>query len=300
MSCPPAGSEPSSTVPVTTPASPGPTVPITPRPAGAPPPRPAGPAFGWPAAVVSVAGAAGLGLLMLLASARFAHARAPSGAWWTAWTTGCLMLLPQLLASGLARAPRPGDDATAPRWRRRESSLALVLALLSAAYAAVVWQAHRPLQIVLGGLLVACGLLMLSAQARRLAASHAVPRWQSWHPRVAFPLLGMMSGALLLSALVPVAAAPVAARIGVVLLILGAVLEFAWWLKFADRGAAPADRAARARANARMAARVGVFVLAFAAPFVIMGISTTFAPVAAGLCLAGLVIERRLYFTDTD
>jgi DMSO reductase anchor subunit len=278
----------------------------------------------------TVSSGAGLGLLALLALARLAHAATPTPAWWQAGLVAMALITAGLLSSTLHLAnPRNAWRAFArmrTSWLSREGVLAVLLYPVAGAYALALWQGPRALQVVLGVAVIGLSLGVLYCTAMIYACLKTIPRWNTWHTRLAYPLFGLMSGALLLSALVPVAAAPVAARIGVALLALGAALKLAYYLKFADgKASGPSAESALnlsvgrvrvldvghahgpvltdefgfrlARERATLL-KLAVFVLAFVLPFVLMGLSPALAPAASVLCLAGLLVERWLFFAE--
>ena len=247
--------------------------------------------------VATVLSGAGLGLLFWLAFARLFHASTASPQWWQSFVLALLLIAAGALWQAWRAAPfdGPADRALRPgmSWASRRTLLTRLLYPVALLYAWAVWQEVRWAQWVVGALLIALCLGTLICGAMLFASQPRVPRWHTWHTRVGLPLLGLMSGSLVLSAMVPVAAAPVAARISVVLLVLGAALKAAYFLRFADT---PSD-CAIAPAQ-RTVLKILMFVLAFGAPFVLMALSARLAPAAAILSLAGLLVERRLFLAE--
>lgn len=278
----------------------------------------------------TVSSGAGLGLLVWLAVARLFHPAPASQAWWVAFGVALVLVSAGLLSSTLHLANPKNAWRAFSRWRSswlsREGVFAVALYPLAALYALATWQQAYVPQSVIGVLLIACALAVLYCTAMIYACLKTVPRWHTWHTRVAYPLFGLMSGALLLAALVPVAAAPVAARIAVVLLVAGAALKLAYFARFADGGAATPGTAAAfnfhagrtrmldvghshptfltdefgfriAREQATLL-KLAVFVAGFVLPFVLLVLAPSLANWAAGLCLAGLLVERWLFFAE--
>lgn len=278
----------------------------------------------------TVSSGAGLGLLVWLTVARLAHPVPASQAWWVAFGVALALVSAGLLSSTLHLANPKNAWRAFSRWRSswlsREGVFAVLLYPAALLYALAVWRQSLVLQSVSGVVLITLALAVLYSTAMIYACLKTVPRWNTWHTRVAYPLFGLMSGAVLLSALIPVAGAPVAARIGVVLLALGAALKLAYFVRFADGapGAPDANEALNlhggrvrlldvghshgtfltnefgfrlAREKASLL-KLAVFVAAFVLPFVLLVLSPRLAPWAAGLCLAGLLVERWLFFAE--
>ena len=249
--------------------------------------------------VASVLSGAGLGLLFWLAFARLFHASSASPQWWQSFALAVALVA----AGGVYRRWRAGrlSASSDPSkvldnvWQSRQTLLTGGLIPVAAVYAWTVWQEVRWAQLAAGAVLIALCLALLACAAMVFASQQQVPRWRTWHTRIGLPLLGLMSGSLVLSAMVPVAAAPFAARISVVLLVLGAALKAAYFLKFTDSASdsplAPAQRTLL---------KILMFVLAFGAPFVLIALSARLAPAAAILSLAGLLVERRLFLAEAQ
>lgn len=278
----------------------------------------------------TVSSGAGLGLLVWLAVARLFHDAPASQAWWIAFGVALALVTGGLLSSTLHLANPRNAWRAFSRWRSswlsREGVFAVLLYPVALLYALAVWRQSFVLQSVVAAVMIPLALAILYSTAMIYACLKTVPRWNTWHTRVAYPLFGLMSGAVLLSALIPVVGAPVAAWIAVVLLMLGAALKLAYFVRFADGapGAPDANDALNlhggrvrlldvghghgtfltnefgfrlAREKATLL-KLAVFVAAFVLPFVLLVVSPRLAPWAAGLCLTGLLIERWLFFAE--
>ncbi|MBK8766926.1 MAG: dimethyl sulfoxide reductase anchor subunit [Burkholderiaceae bacterium] len=191
-----------------------------------------------------------------------------------------------------------------------------------------------------GIMLVALALMVLVCTAMIYACLKTVPHWRSWHTVLGYPLFGLMSGALLWLAVQSVSAASSAAidaqggpqagwwpGLALVLLAAGGVLKLAYYLRFARAPALPSLNAAlglpagRVRlldvghsgrtfltdefvfALAREKAR-GLrwlsLALGFVLPAVLLVVSVRWAGLALLICLAGLLVERWLYFAEAQ
>lgn len=289
----------------------------------------------------TVSSGAGLGLLFLLAMARLFHSSPPSANWWTAFAVAIILITLGLLSSTLHLANRKNAWRAFSRfktsWLSREGVFAVALYPVAAAYAWGVAAQLRALEFTLGLLLMILCLIVLYCTAMIYACLKTVPRWHSWHTRWAYPVLGLMSGSLLLTALMPPAAAPVAARMAVVLLIVGAALKLAYYIRFADGGAAASavptlnqalnlgtDKATgKPNAQVRLLdvghsqgtfltnefgfelarnqaslLKIIVFFFGFALPFMLLALSPKLAMLATVSSLAGLLAERWLFFAE--
>jgi sulfite dehydrogenase (quinone) subunit SoeC len=258
---------------------------------------------------------AGSGLLFWLAAARLFHGAAPSVRWWCAMgVAGLLVSAAEIVAAWSRSTRRAGSRGSRTiaspamanfdsRWWPRRVAAVIALYPLAIAYAFAVLWAPRGVELAAGVAVMALSLFGLISTACHFGSRSDVARWSSWPARAALPVLGLMSGALLLSAIVPVAAAPVTARIAGVLLLIGAALKAACYLKFADAGPAGGSvvtgRAGVAPLGSTATlSKIFVFAAGFGVPFVLLSLSPRFAPAAALVSFAGLVVERWLFFAE--
>ena len=286
----------------------------------------------------TVSSGAGLGLLFLLALARLFHSSPPSTNWWWALGLAGILVTLGLLSSTLHLAnPKNAWRAFSrfkTSWLSREGVFAVALYPVTAMYAVSVSAQNRALELLFGIAVMILCLLILYCTAMIYACLKTVPRWRTWHTRLAYPLLGLMSGALLLTALMPPTAAPVAARMAVVLVLCGAALKLAFFIRFAERSPnTPSvnealnlgiDKASGkvnatvrlldvghthgtflthefgfelARQNASVL-KIVLFFFAFALPFILLSLSAQLAMLASISSLLGLMVERWLFFAE--
>ncbi len=286
----------------------------------------------------TVASGAGLGLLFLLALARLFHSSPPSINWWWALGLAAVLITLGLLSSTLHLANRKNAWRAFSRfrtsWLSREGVFAVALYPLTMFYAWAVHQQFRVLEMALGIAVMILCLLILYCTAMIYACLKTVPRWQTWHTRLGYPLLGLMSGALLLTASMPPAAAPVAARMAVALVLLGAALKLAYFIRFAD--ASPDSPTVNdalnlgrdkvtGKANAKVRLldvghshgtfltnefgfevarqqasllKIALFFFGFGLPFILLALSPRLALFASVSSLCGLLVERWLFFAE--
>lgn len=286
----------------------------------------------------TVSSGAGLGLLFLLAMARLFHSSPPSANWWWAFAVAAALVTLGLLSSTLHLANRKNAWRAFSRfktsWLSREGVFAVMLYPVAALYAWSVHLQFRALELCLGIAVMVLSLLILYCTAMIYACLKTVPRWRTWHTRLAYPLLGLMSGALLLTALMPAAAAPVAARMAVVLVLCGAALKLAYFIRFADDSSdAPSVNEAlnlgidklSGKTNAKVRLldvghthgtflthefgfelarnhasilKIVLFFFAFGLPFILLALSPRLAALASISTLIGLLVERWLFFAE--
>jgi hypothetical protein len=277
-------------------------------PAGSPDPVASVPAVHglarWSEAIVRVAGGCGLGLLALLAMARFAHAQAATPAWWQAWFWAVALSVPNLVQALLMAWRAQGQESgLSGRSVRLLRPLLLLVGIIPLHAFSVLWQL-RVAVVALGGVLVWAVSWFVWVRALGLCAGtqQDVPSRKA--PRGALGTAqAFMLGGLALSALMPPAAAPVAARIAIVALLVALVLQAWVWMRESAAivpATNPIDWAQRQAAMRRTVVRLAVFVLAYTAPFVLMGISLTLSPLAAGCAALGLVTEAWLALAGID
>jgi hypothetical protein len=286
-------------------------------PAGSPDPVASVPAVHglarWSEAIVRVAGGCGLGLLALLAMARFAHAQAATPAWWQAWFWAVALSVPNLVQTLLmawrARGEQSGEAGRPMRLVPLVPLVPLVRPLLLLVGIiplhafSVLWQLRLAV-VAFGGVLVCTVSWFVWVRASGLCAGVQQDAPSRKAPRGALGTAqAFMLGGLVLSALMPPAAAPVAARIAIVALLVALVLQAWVWMRESAAIVPPTnpiDWAQRQAAMRRTVVRLTVFVLAYTAPFVLMGISLTLSPLAAGCAALGLVTEAWLALAGID
>ena len=221
-------------------------------------------------------------------------------------------------------------------WLSREGVAAIGFYAASGAYlAAAALRADAALALA-GALVVAFAAGTFVSTAMIYACLKTIPQWRTWHTRVAFPQLGLAAGLVAWIAVRgPAAPQGLAAGSGVdlwrelavALLAAGGALKLAYWAKFPGPDAAPSPndalglrdgtirlldaghshgtfltdefcfRVARERARTLRAAAL---VAGFVAPMALLELATGAwsGAAAAVLCVAGLFVERWLFFAE--
>lgn len=283
----------------------------------------------------TVGSGAGLGLMFWLALSRFAHQGAASEQWWTAAIASAVLLTLGLLSS-TAHLANPGNAWRAfsrfrTSWLSREGVFAVALYPVAALYLWAVYQQQYLLISILGAVLAVLAIAVLFSTAMIYACLKTIPRWNNWQTRLAFPLFGLMSGAVLLLAFVP-QARPFAGPLAAGLLVLGGLLKLSYQKTFNKRdgqhyGINQALQPLRkqqagdvrlldpghssgtfltqefmfllAREKATRI-RALMWLLGFALPLGLVLLAPALAGFAAVLCLGGLLCERWLFFAEAQ
>ncbi len=285
----------------------------------------------------TVSSGAGLGLMFLLVLSRFSHMAAASTQWWAAALASGLLLSAGLISSTLHLAnPKNAWRAFSrfkTSWLSREGVLALAIYPLAALYLWAVYQQERSFIVGLGILLALLCVAVLYCTAMIYACLKTIPRWNNWQTRLAFPLLGIMSGSILLLGFVP-QARPFAGPMAIGMLVLGGLLKLSYVLRFAkmdgqhlsiNQALQPVRKQqagqvrmldvghsagtfltnefmfelARDRA---LLLRWAMWILGFILPILLLSLSTSSVAVwiAALLSLIGLLCERWLFFAEAQ
>lgn len=281
----------------------------------------------------TVSSGAGLGLMFWLALARLSHAGTASPQWWTGAFAAALLITAGLISSTLHLANRKNAWRALSQfrtsWLSREGVLAVLLYPLAAVF---LWAVHaqvQPLVSLLGAVLALLALATLYSTAMIYACLKTIPRWHNWQTRLAYPLFGLMSGAVIMLAFVP-QARPFAAPLALVFLVLGALLKLSYLLRFGEGKAHQHDinaalqplrkqqagqlrlldvghsagtflthefmfEVARERAQTVLTA---MWLLAFVVPALIIALAPQWAALAGLSCLVGLLCERWMFFAQ--
>ena len=285
---------------------------------------------------------AGLGLIVWLVLGTLFGAGLSAAASDVACILAFGLLALGLVSSSLHLANRRNAWRALSRWRTSWLAREAIAALAIWPLGALWWAGMRMELLVLertaGLLLVACAGLTVWCTAMIYACLRTIPRWNSWHTRVAFPLFAAVSGGLLWWALLATANADRLAALdrvrGVltVALALAAALKYAHWKAFAGRrpDAITAANALGMKGQARIfdAGHTGptfltrefdfhldpgralllrwlALCLAFALPAMLIGWPAqsgivALAWIAVALSLAGLLVERWLFFAEAE
>ena len=284
----------------------------------------------------TVSSGAGLGLLIWATLARLLQGPLPGFA--VAVAMAAVLFTAGLLSSGLHLAnPRNGWRAFVRfrhSWLSREAVFAVAVYPVAGLFLWADAHALSGLAMVSGVLLVSLALLVLVCTAMIYACLKTVPHWRNWQTVVAYPLFGLMSGALLWLTTSLGAAADQAlpgppmrlgAMLALLLLAAGGALKLSYFLRFARATDLPSPNAAiglppgRVRvldvghsgrtfltdefvfALARERARLLRWValgLGFALPGLLLAIAPRWTALAVTSCLAGLLVERWLFFAE--
>jgi DMSO reductase anchor subunit len=281
----------------------------------------------------TVSSGAGLGWMLWLLLARWAGVALPESVFSLSVGLAVLMFVAGLLSSTLHLANRRNAWRALARWRSswlsREGVFALAMFPAGALTLYGIVNGAGVLEVLGGLLVIALALATLYSTAMIYACLKTVPRWRSWHVRVAYPLFAIASGGLLwLLAAHAVDAVPAGARgLAALLLLACAALKYAYWKHFAgDAGALP-SRAEALRLNGRVrlldAGHTGPtflthefgyvldagrarglkwlsLLVGFVFPFAIVLAAPAWMVVAVLACLAGLLVERWLFFAEAQ
>jgi DMSO reductase anchor subunit len=287
----------------------------------------------------TVSSGAGLGLMVWLLAAQLVdRADASQSGFWIAAVVAAVLLTAGLLSSTAHLAnPRNAWRAFSrfrTSWLSREGVFAVAIYPLAALH---LWASLEGLALarLTAVALIALALVTVASTAMIYACLKTVPRWRTWHTPVAYLLYALASGALLWNALALSAglddlqpAWPVA------LLVAAALVKLAYYAKFSARvhatlnqalsvpQSAPAGQVqgrvrlldaghtggtflthefgfALARSRAQ-GLRIAMFVLTLAVPLVLVGQGALAAWVAALAALAGVLLERWLFFAQAE
>jgi sulfite dehydrogenase (quinone) subunit SoeC len=277
---------------------------------------------------------AGLGLAIwtLIASTMQHHIRMDATTFYKALAIALVLTTAGLFSSTLHLANRKNAIYALTRWRSswlsREGLLAIaffpLLGLhLYATHSSLA--AFAPLTMLT---VIACALAILFSTGMIYACLKTVPRWNTWMTPTKYVLFGLMSGAVLFAAalsLRPVEVGPLGKpMMALVTLALGIVLYLAYLLKhprnqhtiesalgvkqgrvrMLDVGHSHGTFLTEefgfqlARDKARLLRWLAIF-WAFVIPFALLAFTQWFW-VATVFCIAGLFVERWLFFAEAE
>jgi sulfite dehydrogenase (quinone) subunit SoeC len=277
---------------------------------------------------------AGLGLAIwtLIASTMQHHIRMDATTFYKALAIALLLTVAGLCSSTLHLANRKNVVYALSRWRTswlsREGLLAIVFFPLIAAHLFVVHSAMSALAPFTLAAVIVCALAILYCTGMIYACLKTVPRWNTWLTPAKYVLFGLMSGAVLFTAalsLRPVEVGPLRTpMMALAFLFIGLVLYLAYLLKhprnqytmenalgvtqgrvrMLDVGHSHGTFLTHefgfqvARERARLLRWLAI-IWAFAIPFVLLAF-TQWYWVATVFCLAGLLVERWLFFAEAE
>ncbi len=282
----------------------------------------------------TVGSGAGLGLMvwLLIASLMPNHIRMDALTFYKGAAIAAALITAGLLSSTLHLANRKNAIYALTRWRTswlsREALLSLALYPVAALHLYALERGLPQVTPITLWLLVALALAILFCTGMIYGCLKTVPRWNTWMTPAKYLLFGLMSGAVLLPAVLslrPAEVGPIGRpMMAVVLLALGAALYVAYLMKhprtthrindalgvragrvrLLDAGHSHATFLtdefgfvlARERARGlRWAAIVAGFVL----PLLLCCFTQWFWT-ASVLCLIGLLVERWLFFAEAE
>jgi sulfite dehydrogenase (quinone) subunit SoeC len=277
---------------------------------------------------------AGLGLAIwtLIASTMQHHIRMDAMTFYKALAIALVLTVAGLLSSTLHLANRKNAIYALTRWRSswlsREGLLAIIFFPLVAIH---LYATHNAMSALAPFTLIAiviCAIAILFCTGMIYACLKTVPRWNTWITPTKYVLFGLMSGAVLFSAslsLRPVEVGPLGRpMMALITLALGLVLYLTYLLKhprnqhtiesalgvkqgrvrMLDVGHSHGTFLTQefgfqlARDKARLLRWLAI-LWAFVIPFVLLAFTQWFW-VATVFCIAGLFVERWLFFAEAE
>jgi len=282
----------------------------------------------------TVASGAGLGLLvwLLIASLMADHIRMDATTFYQGAAIAAALITAGLISSTLHLANRKNAIYALARirtsWLAREGLLALVLYPLGALHIYALQTGLPQVTPITLWLLIASSIAVLYCTGMIYACLKTIPRWNTWMTPAKYVLFGLMSGAVLLPAVLslrPAEVGPVGKpMVAIVLLAIGFVLYLAYLLKhpraqhtindalgfqqgqvrLLDVGHSHGTFLTNefgfsvARDKARVLRWAAIFC-AFIAPMLLCYFTRWFWA-ASLICVIGLLIERWLFFAEAE
>ena len=282
----------------------------------------------------TVSSGAGLGLLvwLLIASLMADHIRMDGATFYKGALIAGLFITAGLVSSTLHLANRKNAIYSLTRiktsWLSREGLLAILLYPLAALHLAALhfgWPQITPVAL---WLLIADAIAILYCTGMIYGCLRTVPRWHTWMTPTKYVLFGLMSGAVLLPAVLslrPAEVGPVGKpMVAIFLLTLGLALYLAYLLKhprtqhtindalgfkqgsvrLLDVGHSHGTFLTNefgfsvAREKARMLRWMAIFC-GFILPILLCYFTKWFW-LASFVCIAGLLVERWLFFAEAE
>ena len=282
----------------------------------------------------TVASGAGLGLLvwLLVASLMANHIRMDATTFYQGAAIAAALITAGLFASTLHLANRKNVIYALTRvrtsWLSREGVFAIALYPLAALHFYALQSGMPQLTPFTLGLLIADSIAVLYCTGMIYGCLKTIPRWNTWMTPVKYVLFGLMSGAVLLPAVLtlrPVEIGPVGTpMVAIVLLALGLVLYLAYLVKnprnqhtindalgfqqgkvrLLDVGHSHGTFLTNefgfsvARDKARLLRWIAI-VCGFIVPLILCYFTKWFWA-ASTICLIGLLVERWLFFAEAE
>ena len=282
----------------------------------------------------TVSSGAGLGLLvwLLIASLMGNHIRMDATTFYKGAALAALLITAGLISSTLHLANRKNAIYALTRfktsWLSREGLLAVLLYPLAALHLAALHFGYPQLPPITLWTLVALSIAILYCTGMIYGCLRTVPRWNTWLTPAKYVLFGLMSGAVLLPAVLslrPVEVGPIGKpMMAIFLLALGLILYLAYLLKhprsthtindalgfkqgnvrLLDAGHSHGTFLTNefgfvlARDKARLLRWIAI-VCAFIVPLVLCWFTKAFWA-ASIICIVGLLVERWLFFAEAE
>lgn len=282
----------------------------------------------------TVSSGAGLGLLvwLLIASLMANHIRMDATTFYKGAAIAAALITAGLVSSTLHLANRKNAIYALTRirtsWLAREGLLALVLYPLAALHWYALESGLPQVTPFTLGLLIADALVVLYCTGMIYGCLKTIPRWNTWMTPVKYVLFGLMSGAVLLPAVLslrPPEVGPIGKpMVAIVLLAAGLVLYLTYLLKHPRKQHTINDALgfqqgkvrlldvghshgtfltnefgfSVAREKARLLRWVAIFC-AFIVPLLLCYFTKWFWT-ASVICMVGLLVERWLFFAEAE
>ena len=282
----------------------------------------------------TVSSGAGLGLLvwLLVASLMANHIRMDATTFYKGAAIAAALITAGLVSSTLHLANRKNAIYALTRirtsWLAREGLLALLLFPLAALHLYALQSGLPQVTPFTLGLLIADAIAVLYCTGMIYGCLKTIPRWNTWMTPVKYVLFGLMSGAVLLPAVLslrPPEVGPIGKpMVAIVLLAAGLVLYLAYLLKHPRKQHTIGDALgfqqgkvrlldvghshgtfltnefgfSVAREKARLLRWVAIFC-AFIVPLLLCYFTKWFWA-ASVICMVGLLVERWLFFAEAE
>ena len=282
----------------------------------------------------TVSSGAGLGLLvwLLVASLMANHIRMDAATFYKGAAIAAALITAGLVSSTLHLANRKNAIYALTRirtsWLAREGLLALLLYPLAALHLCALQSGLPQVTPFTLGLLIADAIAVLYCTGMIYGCLKTIPRWNTWMTPVKYVLFGLMSGAVLLPAVLslrPPEVGPIGTpMVAIVLLAAGLVLYFTYLLKHPRKQHTINDALgfqqgkvrlldvghshgtfltnefgfSVAREKARLLRWLAIFC-AFIVPLLLCYFTKWFWA-ASLICIVGLLVERWLFFAEAE
>ena len=282
----------------------------------------------------TVSSGAGLGLLvwLLIASLMADHIRMDATTFYKGAAIAAALITAGLISSTLHLANRKNAIYALTRvrtsWLAREGLLALLLYPLAALHLYALQSALPQVTPITLWLLVAVAVAVLFCTGMIYGCLKTIPRWNTWLTPVKYVLFGLMSGAVLLPAVLslrpPEAGAVGKPMVAILLLAVGLIFYIAYLLKHPRKAHTINDALGFQQGKVRLldvghshgtfltnefgfsVARNKGRVLRWSAIFcgfvvpLLLCYFTKWFWAAAVICLVGLLVERWLFFAEAE